>query len=88
MFYIYIYIYIYISVAAAGLSKRGSSFSAYIIKIVYLFIRKFSDLKNKECGVLLCEMYDENWLAISPSKYQEIGCSSLSFNYTCNSGVV
>ncbi len=36
----------------------------------------------------LCEMYDENWLAISPSKYQEIGCSSLSFDYTCNSGVV
>ncbi len=41
MLYIYIYIYIYISVAAAGLSKRGSSFSAYIIKIVHLFIRKF-----------------------------------------------
>ncbi len=46
-----LYIYIYISVAAAGLSKRGSSFSAYIIKIVHLFIRKFCDLKNKECGV-------------------------------------
>ncbi len=28
-------------------------------------------------------MYDENCLAISPSKYQDIGCSSLSFNYTC-----
>ncbi len=24
-----------------------------------------------------------NWLAISASKYQEIGCSSLSFDYTC-----
>ncbi len=38
---------------------------------------------NKECGVYLCEMYDENWLAISPSKDQEIACSSLSFDYTC-----
>ena len=28
-------------------------------------------------------MYVENLLAISPSKYQEIGCSSLSFDYTC-----
>ncbi len=24
-----------------------------------------------------------NWPAISPSKYQEIRCSSLSFDYTC-----
>ena len=28
------------------------------------------------------EMYDENWIAISPSKYQEIGCNSLSSDYT------
>ncbi len=28
-------------------------------------------------------MFDGNWLAILPSKYQEIGCSSLSFDYTC-----
>ncbi len=38
---------------------------------------------NKECGIYLCEMYDENWPEILPSKYQEIGCSSLSFDYTC-----
>ncbi len=35
----------------------------------------------------LGEMYDENWLAISPSKYQEIGCSSLSFDYTSAMGL-
>ncbi len=93
--------------AAAGLSKSGSSFSANIIKIVHLFIRKFCSsfsrkcssllyvwmnewmnkpstkyIKldggnveirlnwNNECGVKLCEIYDE-------------GCSSLSFDYTC-----
>ncbi len=32
---------------------------------------------NKECGVYLCEIYDEN------CKYQEIACSSLSFDYNC-----
>ncbi len=30
-------------------------------------------------------MYDENWLAISPSKYQEIGCKSVSLH--CTPGV-
>ncbi len=41
------------AVAAAGLSKSGSSFSANIIKILYLFIRKFCSSFSRKCYSLL-----------------------------------
>ncbi len=43
----------YVPVAAAGLSKSGSSFSANIIKIVHLFIRKFCSSFSRKCSSLL-----------------------------------
>jgi len=45
-------------VAAAGLSRRGSSFSAYIIKCVRLFMRKFYPLGLlREANVTACECF-------------------------------
>ncbi len=51
--YSHICCYVCESVAAAGLSKSGSSFSANIIKIVHLFIRKFCSSFSRKCSSLL-----------------------------------
>ncbi len=62
------------SVAAAGLSKRGSSFSAYIIKIVHLFIRKFCPtffFKKMLCDTVVPTRRLFQWLDQGPLNGQQ-----------------